>query len=358
MDAHTDNAEQLLKDRILPFPAVVGQESVKRALLMLAVNPRLAGILLRGDKGTAKSTAARGLASLLPEVRFNKGCRFGCAYDRRDTWCSECKGRSKPATVLGKPRFHTLPLGITEDQLLGSFDLEHVLKTGEKRFSPGLMANVNQGVLYVDEINLLDDHIVDLLLDTAVSGVNIVAREGVSISHPAEFMLVGTMNPEEGELRPQLQDRFGLCAEIKTLRDRDERVAIINRSLAFENDPQAFRRDWAAEELALREAIKKARDLLPQIKPGEHWHQAAADLSLSLDVHGHRADILMIKASVTLAALAGRVEVQKEDFEAAAPLVYAHRIRRKPFDEDELSENEIRDRARQVAERAELEKKK
>jgi magnesium chelatase subunit I len=316
---------------------------------MLAVNPKLAGVLIRGDKGTAKSTAARGLSALLPEVEFSQGCRFNCVSGHSDTWCEACREKSEHTFVQRRPVFATLPLGITEDQLLGSFDLEHALTAGKKRFEPGLLARVNHGVLYVDEVNLLDDHIVDLLLDAAVSGVNIVAREGVSISHQSQFMLVGTMNPEEGELRPQLQDRFGLCAEIRTLQSTEDRVEIVRRTLDFEADPTGFRHEWTEREEALRDAIQRARNLLPKINPDPRWYEAAANLSISLGVHGHRADILMLKASATLAALAGRETIESEDFEAAAPLVYAHRLKRKPFDTNEFSESDIAEQARETA---------
>ena len=245
-----------------------------------------------------------------------------------------------------RPPFETLPLGITEDQLIGSFDLEKALKKGEKRFLPGLLAKVNQGVLYVDELNLLDDHIIDLLLDCAVSGVNVVEREGISFSHPAEFLLVGTMNPEEGEIRPQLQDRFGLCAEIHTLSDPDQRMEIIERYLDFERNPKAFRTKWSKAEKAMAANIAKARRMLPKISPAKDWFRAAVSLSVSLDVHGHRADILMIKAATTLAALAGRREIEADDFETAATLVYPHRMKRLPFEEGGISAAELRDKAK------------
>ena len=342
------NREAYQENRILPFPALTGQEHVKQALLMLAVNPRLAGLLIRGEKGTAKSTAARGLARLLPRIKINQGCRFGCAAVPSRSWCSECRERPKPATAEKRPPFETLPLGITEDQLLGTFDLEQALKHGEKRFAPGLLARVNQGVLYVDELNLLDDHIIDLLLDSAASGVNYVEREGISIVHPASFLLVGTMNPEEGELRPQLQDRFGLCAEIRTLSDPEQRIEIIERSLEFEANPRTFRAQWAKQEKALTTTITRARRLLPRIKPHQAWHRAVVDLSVSLGVHGHRADILMIKAAATLAALDGREEITPQDIETAATLVYPHRLKRTPFEEVRVSELEIRERAQEV----------
>ena len=342
------NSETLQENRVLPFPALTGQEHVKQALLMLAVNPRLSGLLIRGEKGTAKSTAARGLARLLPPIKINQGCRFGCVAGPSRSWCSECRERPKPATVEKRPPFETLPLGITEDQLLGTFDLEQALKHGEKRFAPGLLARVNQGVLYVDELNLLDDHIIDVLLDSAASGINYVEREGISIVHPAVFLLVGTMNPEEGELRPQLQDRFGLCAEIRTLPDPEKRIEIIERSLEFEANPRAFRAKWAKQEKVLTATIARARRILPKIEPHRDWHRVAVELSVSLEVHGHRADILMIKAAATLAALDGRMEIAPHDIETAATLVYPHRLRRMPFEEAQLSEPELRERAREA----------
>ncbi len=342
------NSEPYQENRILPFPALTGQEHVKQALLMLAVNPRLSGLLIRGEKGTAKSTAARSLARLLPRIKSNQGCRFGCAAVPSRSWCSECRERPKPAGVEKRPPFATLPLGITEDQLLGTFDLEQALKHGEKHFAPGLLARVNQGVLYVDELNLLDDHIVDLLLDSAASGVNYVEREGISIVHPAQFLLVGTMNPEEGELRPQLQDRFGLCAEIRTLSDPDQRVEIIERCLDFEANPRAFRAQWAKQEKALTAAIARARRILPKIEPNHDWYRAVVELSVSLGVHGHRADILMIKAAATLAALDGRKEILSADIETAATLVYPHRLKRLPFEDARISEPELREKAREI----------
>ena len=349
------------EDMVLPFPALVGQEQVKRALLMLAVNPRLSGLLIRGEKGTAKSTAARGLSRLMPTVRVNEGCLYGCPADRERSWCPECVERKRPKARKIDPPFETLPLGITEDQLLGTFDLEKALTKGEKSFEPGLLARVNQGVLYVDEVNLLDDHIVDFLLDCAASGVNVVAREGITLTHIrwADESGLGTMNPEEGEIRPQLQDRFGLCAELKTLEDPDTRADIIDRCLDFERDPIAFREKWSKEEKSLTRSIVKARKLLPSILPGRRWHRAAARLSINLGVHGHRADILMIKAAVTIAALDGRKEIRSRDLEDAAPLVYPHRLRRKPFDDDPISPGELSDQAREaVSTSAPLRKKK
>jgi Mg-chelatase subunit ChlI len=346
------------KDRVMPFPALVGQDQLKLGLLMLAVNPKLGGLLIRGEKGTAKSTAARGLARLMPVVRVNAGCHFGCAADRPRDFCDECRERREIEVVERRPPFETLPLGITEDQLLGSIDLERVLRHGEQRFQPGLLARVNQGVLYVDEVNLLDDHIVDLLLDAAAMGVNVVAREGVAVSHPAEFMLVGTMNPDEGDLRPQLLDRFGLCAEIRGLEDADARAEVVTRRLEFEADPAAFYQRWREEEDHLTATILGARQRLAEIRPGRRWCLAAANLALSVGADGHRADILLVKGAATLAALDGRREISAADLEAAAGLVLPHRLRPRPFEEPALGEAELRGRARAAAEQAAEEEKK
>lgn len=346
------------EDRVMPFPALVGQEPLKLALLMLAVNPKLNGLLIRGEKGTAKSTAARGLARLMPRVRVNAGCPFGCPADRPRDWCATCREGSRPEVIERRPPFETLPLGITEDQLLGSIDLERVLRHGEQRFSPGLLARVNQGILYVDEVNLLDDHIVDLLLDVAAVGVNVVAREGVSVSHAAEFVLVGTMNPDEGDLRPQLLDRFGLCVEITALEDPEQRAEVVARHIDFERDPEAFHDRWAAEERTRTETIIAARKRLPAIEAERRWCRAAAKLALSLGVHGHRADLLLVKGAATLAALDGRERIAAGDIERAATLVLPHRVRQRAFDEEQLSDEEIRAQAREAAESAEESEKK
>ena len=334
------------RPHVLPFPALVGQSQLKQALEMLAVNPRLGGILIRGEKGTAKSTAARALADLMPPVRVNAGCKFGCPADRPDAWCSACAEREPDAHELRRPPFENLPLGITEDQLIGTLDLERALRDGECEFSPGLLARVNQGILYVDEVNLLEDHLVDLLLDTAAHGVNVVAREGVSVSHPSEFMLVGTMNPEEGDLRPQLLDRFGLCVDVQSLSDPDARAEVVVRRLAFESDPAAFRAQWHGEEEKLAHTIGRARELLGRIRPSRRWCESAARIALDLEVHGHRADLLMVKGAATLAALDGRVAINAEDLEGAARAVLPHRLRRRPFEEESLGSLELRERVR------------
>lgn len=344
--------------RVIPFTALTGQDLLKQALLMLAVNPKLNGLLIRGEKGTAKSTAARGLATLLPEIVVNKACRFGCVFEQPAEYCAECRQRKDITPESRRPAFVTLPLNITEDQLIGSFDLEQALQLGRKRFQPGLLARVNQGVLYVDELNLLEDHIVDLLLDCAASGVNIVERDGISFAHPSRFMLVGTMNPEEGELRPQLQDRFGLCVDIKTITDVSQRIEIMERSMAFETDPITFYDHWAEKEAWLSRAITTAKALLKQVAPEKFWYHHVATLSVDLGVNGHRADILMIKALSTLAALDQRTEILPVDFHTAASLVYPHRLKRTPFEAPNFSVDELHQKIRKILHSFEDSKKK
>lgn len=348
--------ETISNNTVMPFSALVGQQRLKQALLLLAVNPKLNGLLIRGEKGTAKSTAARALARLLPPIRVNDSCSFSCSPEKRTSWCLECQNADEPVVVERPPRFETLPLGITEDQLVGTIDLEHALRHGKQKFAPGLLARVNQGVLYVDEVNLLEDHIVDLLLDVAAMGVNVVAREGITLSHPAEFLLIGTMNPEEGVLRPQFLDRFGLCAEIRTIESTEERALIVERCLSFESDPAAFHSTWASAESELTEAIVEARQLLPRIVIDRDWCEAVAELSLALGVHGHRPDVLMVKTMATLAALDGRHEIQAGDMETASLLVYPHRLRRRPFETKTLSDEDVRDQARQIASTTEKKK--
>ncbi|MBW2525193.1 MAG: ATP-binding protein [Deltaproteobacteria bacterium] len=339
---------ELASARVLPLAALVGQDDLRAALLVAAVHPRLGGVLIRGHKGTAKSTAARGIAALLPDAEVVEGCRFGCPANEPDRWCGECQDRSATEPTKRVPPFVTVPLGVTEDQLVGTLDLERAVKSGETRFSPGLLAAANGGVLYVDEVNLLDDHIVDLLLDSAAMGVNVVAREGVRVSHPAEFMLIGTMNPEEGELRPQLLDRFGLCVEIRSVVDLAERAEIVARTLAFERDPMAFHEWWSSEQQALREQVALAREWLPHVEAPHELHVAAAKIALALEVHGHRADVLLVKTALGFAALDGRSGGTVADLERAAPLVLAHRLRRQPFDEEQTDPTAIAELARQA----------
>ncbi|MGB9792860.1 MAG: ATP-binding protein, partial [Thermacetogeniaceae bacterium] len=328
-----------------PFTAIVGQEEMKLALLLNAVNPKLGGVLIRGEKGTAKSTAVRALADLLPEIQVVADCRFGCDPDDITTMCSSCRERLERGEALPrawrKMRVVDLPVSATEDRVVGTLDLEEAIKKGEKRFEPGVLAEANRGILYVDEVNLLDDHIVDVLLDSAAMGVNTVEREGVSFTHPANFILVGTMNPEEGELRPQLLDRFGLCVQIEGIHDPVQRVEVIRRRVAFEEDPAGFCAAWEGEQEKLRQQILEAKKLLKRVQVPEEMLYLIARTAIEMGVDGHRADIIMLKAAKTMAALQGREEVTEEDIRSTADLALRHRMRRKPFQEMELDRQKL-----------------
>lgn len=319
-----------------PFSALVGQERMKMALILNAINPRLGGVLIRGEKGTAKSTAVRALAHLLPEIDVVEGCPFGCDPDRKEKYCPICRERTEQGPlprIRRKTKVVELPINATEDRVVGTLDLEHALKHGEKRFEPGVLAEAHRGILYVDEVNLLDDHIVDVLLDSAAMGVNTVEREGVSYSHPAEFILVGTMNPEEGELRPQLLDRFGLCVAITGIADRNERVEVVKRWAQYEDDPIAFRKQWEEEESKLAKRIVNARELLPKVQISDKILTKIAQVAIEIGVDGHRADLVMMKAAKTMAAYHGRDVVSEDDVLESAELALYHRVRRKPFED-------------------------
>jgi len=324
---------------VFPFSAIVGQETLKTALILNAVDPRVGGVLVRGEKGTAKSTAVRALAAVLPALDVNDGCRFSCDPSDPGSWCVECRER-REAGALPKTRRDArvveLPVSATEDRLVGTLNLEHALKHGERVFEPGLIASANRAILYVDEVNLLDDHLVDTLLDAAAMGVNTVEREGVSFTHPARFMLVGTMNPEEGELRPQLLDRFGLCVDVTGMRDPAQRVEIVRRRRAFEEDPAAFAETWRPAEDELRAKITSARLRLSTTAVSDEVLYAIANLALTAGVDGHRADAVMARAAAALAAFQGREEAGLVDVAVVAPLVLAHRVRRTLFDEPRL----------------------
>jgi len=334
-----------IKNLTYPFTAIVGQEKMKNALILNAINPKLGGVLIRGEKGTAKSTAVRSLAALLPEIEVIADCKFGCNPNERAGMCQECVNRLEHGEELPvekrKIRVVELPVGSTEDRVVGTLDIEHAIKKGEKRFEPGVLAEANRGILYVDEVNLLDDHTVDVLLDSAAMGVNTVEREGVSYSHPAEFILIGTMNPEEGELRPQLLDRFGLCVHIEGITDLGQRVEVVKRRASYEEDPAEFQKTWEGEEKNIREAIIRAKDLLHQVSISDDMLYLIARIAIDMNVDGHRADIIMMKASKTLAAFNGKREVLKEDVQSAADLALQHRMRRKPFQKPGVEEEKI-----------------
>ena len=330
---------------IYPFSAIVGQEKMKNALILNAINPKLGGVLIRGEKGTAKSTAVRSLAVLLPEIEVVADCKFGCDPHKKGSMCQECMDRLETGEDLPVNKRKTgvveLPVGSTEDRVVGTLDIEHAIKKGEKRFEPGILAQANRGILYVDEVNLLDDHIVDLLLDSAAMGVNTVEREGVSYSHPAGFILIGTMNPEEGELRPQLLDRFGLCVQIEGIADLDQRVEVVKRRASYEQAPAAFQKSWKDEEEKLSKAIIQAKGLLDQINVSDEMLYLIARIAIDMNVDGHRADIIMAKASRTLAAFNGRKEVLEEDVRGAADMALQHRMRKKPFQKHGVEEGKI-----------------
>ncbi|GHF72481.1 hypothetical protein GCM10010218_62240 [Streptomyces mashuensis] len=323
-----------------PFTAIVGMSDLRLALLLNAVSPAVGGVLVRGEKGTAKSTAVRALSALMPRVEVVPGCRFSCDPAAPDPACPDgphaaAAGEARPARMV------ELPVGASEDRLVGALDIERALAEGVKAFEPGLLADAHRGVLYVDEVNLLHDHLIDLLLDAAAMGASYVEREGVSVRHASRFLLVGTMNPEEGELRPQLLDRFGLTVEVAASRDTEERVEVVRRRLAYEEDPAAFAAKWAAEEDALRERIAAARALLPSVRLGDGALRRIAAVCAGFEVDGMRADIVTARTATALAAWAGRTEVTTADVRQAALLALPHRRRRAPFDAPGLDEEKL-----------------
>ncbi len=341
----------MISSTIYPFAAIVGQEEMKEGLILNTINPSIGGILIRGEKGTAKSTAVRALAALLPEREVVRGCSCGCGWGSWDDLCPDCESRRDSLEKEVQPmRVVELPLSSTEDRVAGTLDIEHAITTGRKRFEPGVLAKANGNILYVDEINLLDDHIVDLLLDSAAMGRNFIEREGVSYSHPARFILVGTMNPEEGDLRPQLLDRFGLMVDIRGEYDERLRSEIIRRRLAFERDPEGFCSSYEEGNASIRDSIVSARDIVRDIEPGDKVLDMAVKVSIHLGVDGHRADLTMVKAACTYAAYGGRDEVTPEDVIHVSKLVLPHRMRRNPFQESTLDTGELERWMRATAE--------
>ncbi|MER5764243.1 putative cobaltochelatase [Streptomyces sp. NPDC002082] len=323
-----------------PFTALVGQTDLRLALLLNAVSPAVGGVLVRGEKGTAKSTAVRALSTLLPQVDVVPGCRFSCAPTAPDPACPD--GPHEPGPAAARPaRMVELPVGASEDRLVGALDIERALAEGVKAFEPGLLADAHRGILYVDEVNLLHDHLIDLLLDAAAMGASYVEREGVSVRHAARFLLVGTMNPEEGELRPQLLDRFGLTVEVSASREPLQRVEVVRRRLAYEDDPAGFAGRWSGDEEEVRARVVAARELLPQVRLGDTSLLQIAATCAGFEVDGMRADIVMARTATALAAWAGRTEVRKEDVRQAALLALPHRRRRNPFDAPGLDEEKL-----------------
>jgi Mg-chelatase subunit ChlI len=325
---------------------------MRRALVLNAVDPRIGGVLIRGERGTAKSTAARALAALLPNVEVVSDCRFGCDPASPSTWCTECRerfshGEKIPTSTRPTP-FINLPVSATEDRVVGTLDIEKAIQKGERHFEPGVLAAANRGLLYIDEVNLLDDHVVDVLLDSAAMGMNIVEREGISFAHPARFILVGTMNPEEGDLRPQLLDRFALSVEIHGLHDARERVLIMERNLMYESDADTFRAEWLPKEEELSHQIERGRSLVDQVTYTRRDLLSIASLTASLNVDGHRSDLVILKAARAQAAFEGRTIITDRDIALAAELALPHRIKRGPFQQSEITMEDLQERISQL----------
>lgn len=323
--------------RNYPFSAIVGQEDMKLAILVAALDPSVGGVLVMGDRGTGKSTAVRGLAALLPNMTVVQNCPYGCDPKAMAGACAICdtqsNSKTKVKTEVRPVPVVDLPLGATEDRVLGALDIEKALTLGEKAFEPGLLARAHRGFLYIDEVNLLDDHLVDLLIDVAASGQNVVEREGLSVRHPARFVLVGSGNPEEGELRPQLLDRFGLAVEVKTPSDMAGRVEIIKRRDQFERNPEVFLALWEKEEEKIRGQMTAARKKLPTVKADDKLLEDATTLCAHLGTDGLRGELTLLRASRAVAALEGKNKVSREHLKRIAVPALQHRLRRNPLDE-------------------------
>ena len=337
---------------IYPFTAIVGQERMKRALVLNAVDPRIGGVLIRGERGTGKSTAARAMAALLPQIEVFVDSPFNDDPNAPNTWSDWAKehmAQGKDMVVVKRRiRFVNLPVSATEDRVVGTLDIEKAIQKGERHFEPGVLAAANRGLLYIDEVNLLDDHVVDLLLDSAAMGTNIVEREGISFAHPARFILVGTMNPEEGDLRPQLLDRFALSVEIRGIRDARERVLIMQRNLAYEADHDNFYLQWEPREAELSHQIEQARTLVDRVTHTNRDLLSIAALTSSLNVDGHRADLVILKTARAHAAFEGRLSITDRDIALAAELTLPHRLKRGPFYQAEMSMEDLQERIEQL----------
>jgi magnesium chelatase subunit I len=320
-----------------PFSAIVGQDELKLALMIAAVDPSIGGVLVFGDRGTGKSTAVRALAALLPPMQAVTGCRYGCDPAQTQSLCLDCqeqrKKNGKLTSHLTPVPVVDLPLGATEDRVVGALDLERALSHGEKAFEPGLLARANRGFLYIDEVNLLEDHLVDLLIDVAASGENVVEREGLSVKHPARFVLVGSGNPEEGELRPQLLDRFGLSLDVRTPVDLASRVEVIKRRDAFERDGTAFAARWKSQEVKVRRGVIAARKRLKTIEVPTQILEMAAKLCMRLGTDGLRGELTLIRAARALASLEGAATPGVAHLRRIAPAALRHRLRRNVLDD-------------------------
>ena len=323
-----------------PFSAIIGQEKMKLALILNAINPQIGGVLVRGERGSGKTIAVRGLAEILPEIEVVKDCKFRC--DARDVskMCAICRDKfergEKLPSVMQKMHIAELPVGATEDRVVGTLNIERAIKDGVKALEVGILAEANRGILYVDNINLLDDHVMDVLLDSAAMGVNVVEREGVSVSHPANFMLVGTMNPDEGELRPQLHDRLAFHVEVKGINNLQSRLQIIKHIQEFERDSLLFISKYEAANKEITKKIITAKELLPRVNLPENYLRIIARMCIELDVDGHRPDIIIARGAKTKAAYDGRTEVNEDDIKLASELTLSFRMRRTPFEDAAL----------------------
>ena len=318
---------------VYPFAALVGQDDMKQALLIAAIDPLIGGVLVFGDRGTGKSTAVRSLAALLPPMQAVKSCPYQCDPQQQSSACPYCKGSRKRQSITVAVPVVDLPLGATEDRVLGALDLQKALREGVKAFEPGLLAKAHRGFLYVDEVNLLEDHLVDLLLDVAASGENLIEREGLSLRHPARFVLVGSGNPEEGELRPQLLDRFGLSIDVKTPMDLETRLEVLKRRDAFDQDPVAFCAHYESQQQALQALIVKARASLASVELPDEVMRYIAQLCMKLGTDGLRGELGLMRAARVLSAMRERSKTSIQEVIDVAPSVLSHRLRRDPLEE-------------------------
>ena len=335
-----------VKRYTFPFTAIVGQEKMKRALILNAINPRIGGVLIKGQKGTAKSTAVRALAELLPEIYVVKNCPFNCNPFDPTEMCDICydkyeKGEKLPS-IKRKVKIVNLPLNATVDRVVGTIDIKRAIKEGIKALEPGLLADANRGILYIDEVNLLDDYVADVLLDAAASGVNLVEREGISVAHPAKFILIGTMNPEEGELRPQLLDRFGLQVEVEEIRDPKQRAEIVRRVEEFESDPISFIKRYENKQSELRRRIERARELIKSVEISDELLLSIGEICTKLNVASHRAEITIARTAKTIAAFDARTKVHEDDIIEALEYALPHRLRKKPFEKPQLRQEDLK----------------
>ena len=332
---------------LFPFTAFVNQEDLKLALLLNVINPKIGGLLIRGAKGTGKSSFVYALPEILPELTIVKDCPFNCSPNDPTNMCDDCRSKTNPATETKQMKVITLPLGTTEDRLIGSMNIEQIMTKGIKALQPGVLAMANRNILYIDEINLLPDHITDDILDAAASGWNTIERENISVTHPARFILIGSMNPEEGELRPQILDRLALSVEAKTITDETERVQVIKRNLLFENDPIQFSKMFASEQASLKSKISQAKSLLPNVTISESLLSAIAAGCAKLEVDGMRPDVIIAKTALTIATYDNRTAVSEQDIIKASILTLSHRTRKGGF-QQAATKNEIENAFRQT----------